>query len=144
MIAVWSGNTEAARSNSVSGVSGWKFAGLRELVDFADIYSLIAPRPLLICNTDKDTIFPLDGVQRISVLVGRGGTSGAEGSLGDPALPMAYRDGGRRLLSFALVLGAWGGVSNAARNRTQAYQLALTREQVLAALDPLLKELGNE
>ncbi len=44
----------------------------------------------------------LDGVQRISVLVGRGGTSGAEGSLGDPALPMAYRDGGRRLLSFAL------------------------------------------
>jgi GntR family transcriptional regulator len=27
---------------------------------------------------------------------------------------------------------------------TQAYQLALTREQVLAALDPLLKELGRE
>ena len=27
---------------------------------------------------------------------------------------------------------------------TQAYQLALTREQVLAALNPLLKELGNE
>ena len=27
---------------------------------------------------------------------------------------------------------------------TQAYQLALTREQVLAALDPLLKERGNE
>jgi GntR family transcriptional regulator len=26
----------------------------------------------------------------------------------------------------------------------QAYQLALTREQVLAALDPLLKELGRE
>ena len=24
----------------------WKFEGLRELVDFADIYSLIAPRPL--------------------------------------------------------------------------------------------------
>jgi hypothetical protein len=24
----------------------WKFDGLRELVDFADIYSLIAPRPL--------------------------------------------------------------------------------------------------
>lgn len=44
----------------------------------------------------------LDGVQRISVLVGRGGTSGAEGSLGDPAVPMGYRDGGRRLLTFAL------------------------------------------
>lgn len=27
---------------------------------------------------------------------------------------------------------------------TQAYQLALTREQVLAALGPLLKERGNE
>ncbi len=27
---------------------------------------------------------------------------------------------------------------------TQAYQLTLTREQVLAALDPLLKERGNE
>src|SRR5262245_14679971 len=27
---------------------------------------------------------------------------------------------------------------------TQAYQLALTREQVLAALEPLLKERGNE
>jgi hypothetical protein len=28
----------------------WKFDGLRELVDFADIYSLIAPRPLLCQN----------------------------------------------------------------------------------------------
>jgi hypothetical protein len=30
----------------------WKFPGLRELVDFADIYSLIAPRPLL-CQNGK-------------------------------------------------------------------------------------------
>src|SRR5262245_41401815 len=29
MIAVWSGKTAAARSRKVSGVSGWKFAGLR-------------------------------------------------------------------------------------------------------------------
>jgi hypothetical protein len=28
----------------------WKFAGLRELVDYADIYSLIAPRPLMCQN----------------------------------------------------------------------------------------------
>jgi len=28
----------------------WKFDGLRELVDFADIYSLIAPRPLMCQN----------------------------------------------------------------------------------------------
>ncbi len=28
----------------------WKFEGLRELVDFADIYSLVAPRPLMCQN----------------------------------------------------------------------------------------------
>ena len=32
----------------------WKFPGLRELVDFADIYSLIAPRPLLCQNGMKE------------------------------------------------------------------------------------------
>jgi hypothetical protein len=32
----------------------WKFTGLRELVDFADIYSLIAPRPLLCQNGLKE------------------------------------------------------------------------------------------
>jgi hypothetical protein len=32
----------------------WKFAGLRELVDFADIYSLTAPRALLCQNGLKE------------------------------------------------------------------------------------------
>jgi len=32
----------------------WKFDGLRELVDFPDIYSLIAPRPLLCQNGEKE------------------------------------------------------------------------------------------
>ena len=32
----------------------WKFPGLRELVDFADIYSLMAPRPLLAQNGLKE------------------------------------------------------------------------------------------
>lgn len=32
----------------------WKFSGLRELVDYADIYSLIAPRPLLCQNGMKE------------------------------------------------------------------------------------------
>lgn len=32
----------------------WKFSGLRELVDFSDIYSLIAPRPLLCQNGLKE------------------------------------------------------------------------------------------
>jgi hypothetical protein len=30
--------------------------------DFAQVAALVAPRPLLISNTDKDSIFPLDGV----------------------------------------------------------------------------------
>jgi hypothetical protein len=32
----------------------WKFPGLRELVDFSDIYSLIAPRPLMCQNGLKE------------------------------------------------------------------------------------------
>ena len=33
--------------------------------DYPQIAALVAPRPLLICNTDKDTIYPLDGVSRL-------------------------------------------------------------------------------
>ena len=33
--------------------------------DYAKLAALIAPRPLLLANSDKDTIFPLDGVLRI-------------------------------------------------------------------------------
>lgn len=33
--------------------------------DFAKVAALVAPRPLLIANTDKDPIFPVDGVERI-------------------------------------------------------------------------------
>lgn len=33
--------------------------------DYAQVAALVAPRPLLICNSDKDTIFPLDGVVRL-------------------------------------------------------------------------------
>jgi hypothetical protein len=33
--------------------------------DYADVAALVAPRPLLISNTDKDGIFPLDGVVRV-------------------------------------------------------------------------------
>lgn len=33
--------------------------------DYAQIAALVAPRPLLIVNTDADTIFPLDGVVRV-------------------------------------------------------------------------------
>jgi dienelactone hydrolase len=33
--------------------------------DFPQLASLLAPRPLLVVNTDSDTIFPLDGVMRV-------------------------------------------------------------------------------
>jgi gamma-glutamyltranspeptidase len=33
--------------------------------DFAQVAALVAPRPMLIGNSDKDTIFPLDGVYRV-------------------------------------------------------------------------------
>ena len=33
--------------------------------DYPMVAALVAPRPLLISNTDKDTIFPLDGVCRV-------------------------------------------------------------------------------
>lgn len=33
--------------------------------DFPQVAALIAPRPLLVVNTDADSIFPLDGVQRL-------------------------------------------------------------------------------
>ncbi len=39
--------------------------------DFDRVAALVAPRPLLICNTDKDTIFPIDGVFQIYTSVRR-------------------------------------------------------------------------
>ncbi len=37
--------------------------------DYAQVAALVAPRPLLISNSDKDRIFPLDGVVRVHSLV---------------------------------------------------------------------------
>ena len=37
--------------------------------DYAQVAALVAPRPLLLCNTDKDSIFPLDGVTRLHASV---------------------------------------------------------------------------
>ena len=39
--------------------------------DFAQVAALVAPRPLLILNTDDDGIFPLDGVNRLFIKVRR-------------------------------------------------------------------------
>jgi dienelactone hydrolase len=39
--------------------------------DYVQVAALVSPRPLLICNTDKDRIFPLDGVVRLHSKVRR-------------------------------------------------------------------------
>jgi len=39
--------------------------------DYAQVAALVAPRPLLISNTDKDRIFPLDGVVKVHEQVRR-------------------------------------------------------------------------
>lgn len=39
--------------------------------DYAKVAALVAPRPLLIANSDKDGIFPLDGVMRVHEQVRR-------------------------------------------------------------------------
>ena len=39
--------------------------------DFAQVAALMAPRPLLIANTDNDSIFPLEGVERLHQKVRR-------------------------------------------------------------------------
>ncbi|HVX11756.1 MAG TPA: prolyl oligopeptidase family serine peptidase [Pirellulales bacterium] len=39
--------------------------------DYAQVAALVAPRPLLIANTDSDGIFPLDGVERLHAKVRR-------------------------------------------------------------------------
>jgi cephalosporin-C deacetylase-like acetyl esterase len=51
--------------------------------DYDRLAALVAPRPLLIANTDKDTIFPLDGVYAVYDSVrGLYRSLGAEGKLG--------------------------------------------------------------
>jgi dienelactone hydrolase len=39
--------------------------------DFPMVAALAAPRPLLLCNSDKDSIFPLEGVERLHSKVSR-------------------------------------------------------------------------
>jgi dienelactone hydrolase len=51
--------------------------------DFPQVAALVSPRPLLICNSDKDTLFPLDGVYRLHEQVRRiYALQGAEKNLG--------------------------------------------------------------
>jgi hypothetical protein len=51
--------------------------------DFPLVAALVSPRPLLMCNSDKDTLFPLDGVYRLHEQVRRiYALQGAEKNLG--------------------------------------------------------------
>lgn len=51
--------------------------------DFDRVAALVAPRPLLICNTDKDSIFPVEGVFEIYTSVRRlYALLGKEGNIG--------------------------------------------------------------
>lgn len=51
--------------------------------DFPLVAALVSPRPLLMCNSDKDTLFPLDGVYRLHEQVRRiYALQGAEKDLG--------------------------------------------------------------
>jgi quinohemoprotein ethanol dehydrogenase len=64
----------------------------------AQLWTFACGRPL----SAPPISYELKGTQYIAVLVGWGGTPGSEGSLGDPAMRMGYRDGQRRLLAFTL------------------------------------------
>ncbi len=61
--------------------------------DFAQIAALVAPRPLLLCNTDDDRIFPLDGVTRLYQQVKRiYELNGARANLGLVITPGPHKD----------------------------------------------------
>ena len=50
---------------AIAGHCDWTFHINTYRWDFPQVAALIAPRPMLICNTDKDRLFPLDGVVRL-------------------------------------------------------------------------------
>ena len=61
--------------------------------DFAQVAALVAPRPLLILNTDDDGIFPLDGVNRLFTQVRRiYGLHGKKSNLGLVITPGGHGD----------------------------------------------------
>ena len=61
--------------------------------DFAQVAALVAPRPLLILNTDDDSIFPLDGVNRLYKKVRRiYELHGKKSSLGLAITPGGHSD----------------------------------------------------
>lgn len=64
----------------------------------AKLWSFDAQRPI----TAPPITYVIEGRQYVAVLVGAGGSVGAEGSTADAKRRMGYRDGGRRLLIFRI------------------------------------------
>ncbi len=61
--------------------------------DYPQLAALAAPRPLLLCNTDSDYIFPLDGVTRTQAKVARVyAMLGAQTSFGLVITPGPHKD----------------------------------------------------
>ncbi len=61
--------------------------------DYPLVAALVAPRPLLIGNTDDDSIFPLDGVKRVYEKARRiYGLCGAEDKIGLAVFPGPHKD----------------------------------------------------
>ena len=61
--------------------------------DYSKVAALIAPRPLLLANSDNDTIFPLDGVMRTHESIAKVyGKLGASSNLGLLITPGPHQD----------------------------------------------------
>jgi dienelactone hydrolase len=64
----WLGTTESLMSpgnNQTTGQSAFSMThpGLRNYLDYADVASIACPKPMLFYNGEKDSLFPIDGVE---------------------------------------------------------------------------------
>ncbi len=102
--------------------------------DFGLNAALLAPRPLLIVNTDSDTIFPLDGVQRVHAQVRRiYDRMGASNRLGLVIGPGPHQD----TQDLQVPVFRWFG-------RHLKGEETVVREPALKKIDPLaLRVFGN-
>lgn len=104
--------------------------------DFERMAALAAPRPLLIVNTDKDSIFPIDGVFRIYQDVRRLYTLlGAEGSIGLQVAEGPHKD------LQPLNMGAFHWFE---RFLKQADPMQVIDEGAKKSLDPATLRVFNE
>jgi quinohemoprotein ethanol dehydrogenase len=95
---MWAGGTLTTRGGLVFiGQANGRFVAY-DATSGTELWTFNCGRPI----SAPPISYSIGGIQYVSVLVGWGGTPAAEGALGDASVRMAYRDGGRRLLTFAL------------------------------------------